>query len=71
MGVPPAGWVFDKGKSQSEMDDDWGYPYFRKPPYFFLYHYPDIRGNSNECDGLRTTAGSRLKKPFRILEHCM
>ena len=25
--------VFFKGKSQSKMDDDWGYPYFRKPPH--------------------------------------
>ena len=22
-----------KGKSHLEIDDDWGYPYFRKPPY--------------------------------------
>ena len=21
------------GKSHLEMDDNWGYPYFRKPPY--------------------------------------
>ena len=21
------------GKSQSKMDDDWGYPYFRKPSH--------------------------------------
>ena len=24
---------FYNGKSLSKMDDDWGYPYFRKPPY--------------------------------------
>jgi hypothetical protein len=24
---------FENGKSHLEMDDDWGYPYFRKPPY--------------------------------------
>ena len=22
-----------KGETPLEMDDDWGYPYFRKPPY--------------------------------------
>ena len=33
-GTPIAGWIFYKGKSQSEMDDDWGYPYFRKPPFW-------------------------------------
>ena len=27
-----AGW-FCKGKSHLEMDDDWGYAYFRKPPH--------------------------------------
>ena len=26
-------WMVYKGKSQLEMDDNWGYPYFRKPPY--------------------------------------
>ena len=25
-------WMVYKGKSQSKMDDDWGYPYFRKHP---------------------------------------
>ena len=30
MGVPLK-WMVYKGKSPSKMDDDWGYPYFRKP----------------------------------------
>ena len=41
--TPIAGW-FISGKSHLEMDD-WGYPYFRKPPYqlyptnmFIAYH---------------------------------
>ena len=25
------------GKSHLEMDDNWGYPYFRKPPYISLF----------------------------------
>ena len=28
------GWFMIE-KSHLEMDDDWGYPYFRKPPCFF------------------------------------
>ena len=28
-----------QGQSQSKMDDDWGYPYFRKPPYTESYIY--------------------------------
>ena len=27
---------FCEGKSHLEMDDDWGYPYFRKPPVILL-----------------------------------
>ena len=29
----PHSWMVYNGKSQSKMDDDWAYPYFRKPPY--------------------------------------
>ena len=29
----PHSWIVCKGKSHLEMDDDWRYPYFRKPPY--------------------------------------
>ena len=28
----PNSWLVYKGKSHLEMDDDWGYPYFRTPP---------------------------------------
>ena len=28
----PNSWMVYKGKSHLEMDDDWGYPYLRKPP---------------------------------------
>ena len=31
MGYPQMDGLFH-GKSHLEMDDDWGYPYFRKPP---------------------------------------
>ena len=30
-GSPIAGW-FSMGKSDTKMDENWGYPYFRKPP---------------------------------------
>ena len=32
-GVAPKSWMVDTGKSHLEMDDDWGYPYFRRPPF--------------------------------------
>ena len=33
-GTPIAGWmVYFMGKPTLEMDDDWGYPHFRKAPY--------------------------------------
>ena len=31
-GTPIAGWFIYKGQSNSNMDDDWGCPYFRKHP---------------------------------------
>ena len=38
MGVPSgtAKWMVNKGKSQSEMDDDWGYPYDLGTPHISL-----------------------------------
>ena len=35
MGVPNS-WLVYQGKSQSTMDDDWGYPHLWKPPYVFI-----------------------------------
>ena len=29
----PNSWMVNNGKSPSKMDDEQGYPYFRKPPY--------------------------------------
>ena len=34
-GIPK--WMVYKGKSHLEMDKNWGYPSFRKPPYVY-YH---------------------------------
>ena len=32
MGVSQTGWFIRQ--NLIKMDDDWGYPYFRKPPYW-------------------------------------
>ena len=32
-GTPCHSWMVYNGTCQSSMDDDWGSPYFRKPPY--------------------------------------
>ena len=34
MWVPPNGWFVRENPIQ--MDDDWGYPHFRKPPYVLI-----------------------------------
>ena len=41
MGVPPARWMVFVRENPTKMDDDWGYPYFRKPPYgrWFINYY--------------------------------
>ena len=28
--------VYFMEKSELELDDDWGYPYFRKPPFYYI-----------------------------------
>ena len=30
--LPSNGWLVYHGKSQLEVDENWGYPYFRNPP---------------------------------------
>ena len=37
-GYPKDGW-FIIWKIHLEMDDDWGYPYFRKPPYGLITNW--------------------------------
>ena len=32
LGVPPNGWFMRE--NPIKLDDDWGYPHFRKPPYY-------------------------------------
>ena len=52
------GWFLPKmprvysGKYQLEMDDDWGYPYLRKPPSMSrdVSHHPTRKGISSPTD---------------------
>ena len=37
MGVSQNGW-FIMENPHLEMDENWGYPYFRKPPYIYILH---------------------------------
>ena len=32
-GGTPNSWMVYVMENPTQMDDDWGYPYFRKPPY--------------------------------------
>ena len=37
IGAPDGCVFFFGGKSELQMDDDWRYPYFRKPPYVLIW----------------------------------
>ena len=36
MGIPKSLDGFFSGQSHLEMDENWGYPYFRKYPYIYI-----------------------------------
>ena len=45
MGDLQNGWF--TRENPTKMDDNWGYPYFRKPPYLFpiwikYYNHPEV-----------------------------
>ena len=46
------------GKIPIEMDDDWGYPYFRKPPYTYTPHLVVLHAPSGDLFAKRTSAAA-------------
>ena len=65
-GTPIAGW-FLLWKIPSNMDDNWGYPYFRKPPYVTSGHRrprsaKDLSGQSCHRD--------QVGKPKENVDEC-
>ena len=38
----PHSWMVYFMDNPTKMDDDWGYPYFRKPPYRDFYYWYDL-----------------------------
>ena len=65
MGVPPQShsWMFYKGKSHLEMNDDWGYPYFRKSPQI-----PPWMSQQKSPTGFRRPVRRRLpSEPAELL----
>ena len=63
-------WLVEKGKSQSKMDYDWGYPYFRTLPYFLtVCLFGFVFGNwFNSCLG--AFGFFKKKAPFGSPEVC-
>ena len=48
----PRSWMVYKGKSHLEMDDDWGYPYFRKPLHCHIKNTPRNRQTQHKLDAI-------------------
>ena len=65
MGVPKfAGWIFIENPHR-EVDDDWGYPYFRKPPYMASWRLKAV-----ETSGLIFLLGGYISfdaKPYSFM----
>ena len=52
-GIPKfAGWCMLGKIPSSKMDDDWGYPYFRTPPYVEVMFWDRTRWTRGFVDGV-------------------
>ena len=36
-------WMVYSGKAENKMDENWGYPHFRKPPYITINPTVNLR----------------------------
>ena len=53
LGTPRAGW-FTRKIHRTKLDENWGYPHFRKPPHIYIHdhdHYHD-HGDDDDDMGL-------------------
>ena len=57
-----AKWLVYSEKSHLEMDDDWGYPYFKKPPYLGISWFVGLesRDFAENQSGLKNFRGPQL-----------
>ena len=65
----PNSWLVYSGKSQSKMDENWGYPHFRKPPHVwfiiseFVGHIPpDLQSCRRSHVDLQIVSNYHLKR---------
>ena len=57
--VVPNSWMVDDGKYHLEIDDDWGYPHFRKPSKVLHNLKPSPMTPSTITDHVEDPLGSR------------
>ena len=69
MGVPHSWMVKKRGNSHLEMDDDWGYPYFRKPPYIIQLFLG--QGRNEAIPRKNSSLENGLSIPSQLLQQAL